>query len=150
MAIMFNCATDWTLDIAWADADSVKALPLRRGVRCPKNYTDGQKFMTWLKTSAKFFEEDFRARNNGHAHSNCEGWVGDAWLQSISDCLSDYYKDTYNQRPHFLKQYFAMMCGLPTSADVSIRWDHLDKRAREAAKETREAMDKYAEERGWM
>lgn len=139
MATIFNCAVDWTLDIAWADADSVKPLPLRRGVYSPKNYTEGQKFMQWLKTDAKFFAEDWMKLHDNKKYS-CGTWVGDAWLNHISDCISDYYKDTYNQRPHFMYEFFAMMCGLPTSADTIIRWDNFDEDCRESAKRHREQL----------
>ena len=142
MAIMINCATDWTLDLAWNDADSVSALPLRRGVRSAKNLTEDQKFMQWLKTSAKFFAEDWEAEHDGHQYDRYDGWVGDAWLNYISDCLSDWYKDTYNQRPHFRWEFFAMMCGLPTNADTVIRWDRYDEFCRDRARENREAMER--------
>ena len=143
MAIMMNCAVDWTLDIAWADADSVNALPMRRGVHSASNLTEGQKFMQWLKTNAKFFREDWR-KKYGYDYDRYAGYVGDAWINSL-DCISDWYKDVYNQRPHFRYEFFAMMCGLPTDADTVIRWDRYDEFCRDEAKRHREELEKMAE-----
>lgn len=141
MATMICGAIDWTLDIAWADADSVKAHPLRRGVHSSANMSDGRKFMQWLKTDAKFFAEDWRAEHDGHDYDRWDGYVGDAWLRHISmGGLSDYYKDTYGQRPHFDYEFFAMMCGLPTQGETTIRWDRYDEHCREQAKRVREML----------
>lgn len=140
MAMMMNCAVDWTLDIAWADADSVKALPMRSGVYSAKNLTEGQKFMQWLKTEAKYFREDWRAKYQ-YDYDKYAGWVGDAWVDCISEVISDYYKDVYNQRPHFRYEFFAMMCGLPTNADTVIKWDRYDEFCRDEAKRHREMLE---------
>lgn len=118
MAIMISCATDWTLDLFIADMNKAKALPLRKGVHLSSKATSEEHFCTWLKTSAKFFLEDWLAEHDGRIYDRYDGYVGDAWLYQISDCLSDWYKDTYNQRPHFYKEYFAKACNLPTNADI--------------------------------
>ena len=123
MAIMINCATDWIFDLALADAKKATALPLTHGVHrhCE---SDGVALFTYLKTSARAFKEEFLARNNGHLYSDYEGYCGDAWLASGAlHLVSDWYKDAYNQRPHFRKEVFAMLCGLPTGIDTIVAWD---------------------------
>lgn len=141
MAVMICGAIDWSLDIAWADADSVKALPLEHGVYS-KNMSDERKFMQWLKTDARFFEERWLKEHDGCGYDKYDGWVGDAWLKHLTRecCLSDYYKDTYGQRPHFDYEFFAMMCGLPTRGETTIRWDRYDEHCREQAKANREML----------
>lgn len=112
MAIMMNCAVDWTLDIFAEDMQSVKALPLKKGVHSAANLTDGQKFCQYIKTQAKFFAEEHS--DNGVYMKDFHTYVGDAFAETLGDYLfSDWYKDTYNQRPHFNKKYIAMLCGLP-------------------------------------
>ena len=136
MAHMICCATDWTLDLFMADMEKARPLPLKRGVHLPSSASCEECFCTWLKTSAKFFLEEW-LEEYGCKYAHCT-YVGDAWLDSISDCLSDWYKDTYNQRPHFHKEYFAMACGLPTNADTLIRWNNSFQRDMESAKRFRE------------
>ena len=126
MAIMINCAQDWSFDMALADAKKATALPLVRGVH--RHFESlGVALFSHLKTSARAFEQEFRARNNGHLYSNFEGYCGDAWLASGAlECVSDWYKDAYNQRPHFDKRVFAMLCGLPTGIDTIVAWGQHD------------------------
>ena len=122
MAMMFNCGQDWSFDMAMEDAAKAVALPLRHGVHRACE-SDGVALFTALKTSAKFFAEDFKARNNGRLYSKTEGYCGDAWISSGAlDCVSDWYKDVYNQRPHFDSRVFAMLVGLPTGIDGIVGW----------------------------
>ena len=128
MAIMINCAVDWTFDKFAEDMNSVKALPMRRGVRSASNLTEGQKFCQQVKTWAKFFK-------------------GDAFKVEL-DCFSDWYKDVYGQRPHFPYQYISILCGLPVSGEIGfcgggyreLMQDHI-----KLTKMTREKMEEMAE-----
>ena len=155
MAIMFNCATDWSFDLALADARKATALPMAHGVYRSVE-SEGEALFTYLKTSARKFAEEFKSRNDGHTYSPVEGYVGDAWINSGAlDLVSDWYKDSYNQRPHFEKRVFAMLCGLSTSVDTIYSWGHRNgiegylESLAETAKAVREAMDRaWAEEYG--
>lgn len=123
MAIMMNCAVDWTLDKFAEDMRSVKALPMRRGVYPAKNLTDGQRFCQYVKTEAKFFREKY-AKENGIYCDNSYEYVGDAFAHRLGDMLfSDWYKDTYNQRPHFSAKYVSILCGLPVFQEVGFCGD---------------------------
>lgn len=111
MAIMINCANDWTFDL-FADAmDSVKALPLAHGVRPSANLTDAQKLCVYVKTAIKFANFDM------YMHEE----------ECIKDVLngmyfSDWYKDVFNQRPHFDAYLIGALCGVYGSKYSIARW----------------------------
>lgn len=127
MAIMINCATDWTFDLALADARKAKALPLSKGVRCPKNMEEGVKLFTYLKTIVKF---------EGQSDTPWD----EEWQRNIDwDYVSDWYKDIYGQRPHFSKWYWRGLLGVyqsivdfKSNADVMKEYADYTKRVRES------------------
>lgn len=94
MAMMINCATDWTFDLALADARKASVLPLPRGVRRPQE-SEGVQFFTHLKTMVKLACDEHPTWN-------------DAWWDEYIDWgfVSDVYKDIYGQRPHFSDWYW--------------------------------------------
>ena len=99
MAFMYNCATDWTFDIALEDAKKATALPMLRGVnrRCEN---DGVWLFTILKTAVKF------------APKTNSPW-DDSWQELIDwSWVSDVYKDIYGQRPHFSDWYWRGLLGV--------------------------------------
>lgn len=99
MAIMINCATDWTYDLFMEDASLYSAKPIK-GVHCASDASDRERFMTWFKNLARDFKAEWLERY-GCEYSNHAGWMGDAFGYEACECLfSDYYKDTYGQRPH--------------------------------------------------
>lgn len=90
--MMYNCAVDWTFDLALADARKASVLPLPRGVRRPQE-SEGVQFFTWLKTVA--------------ANSVSDTPWDDSWERDIDwGFVSDVYKDIYGQRPHFSNWYW--------------------------------------------
>ena len=101
MAMMINCATDWTFDIFAADMEAVKALPLPKGVRPAKNLTEGQKFAQYVKTYFKF--ADF-------GEHRCVDYNMSQLLRDMN--FSDWYKDVYGQRPHFDAYLVGALCGV--------------------------------------
>ena len=112
MAIISCCAIDWSFDQFYEDMKSVTALPLRNGVYSAKNLTEGQKLCQWLKTEAKFYAAD--NQKNGVYLNDTYEYVGDSFANRLGEMLfSDWYKDAYNQRPHFDKAFVSMLCGLP-------------------------------------
>lgn len=124
MAKMINCGIDWTSDLAYEDSKKATALPLRKGVRRACE-SDGVQLFQYLKTSAKFFMKDWAKKYGSKLYDNREGYAGDAWLRTLDmSWISDWYKDAYNQRPHFMYELFAMMVGLPTNADTTFTWTY--------------------------
>lgn len=126
MAQMINCATDWTFDLALADAQRATALPLPKGVRCPKNLDEGVKLFTYLKTIVKFY---------GQSDTPWD----EEWQREIDwSYVSDWYKDIYGQRPHFSKWYWRGLLGVYQSvvdfkSNQQVMQDYADytKRVRE-------------------
>lgn len=99
MAIMFDCAIDWTFDLAYADAKKAKPYAMPHGVRASKNESEGVKLFRYLKTIVKF--ENERLLNEGYRPYD------NPWRMSVDwDFVSDWYKDVYGQRPHFNMDYW--------------------------------------------
>lgn len=125
--MMYNCATDWTFDLAWEDAKKAEALPLAHGVRRP-NVSEGVQLFTYLKTVVKFTESDGRP------------W-GDGWEQNIDwGWVSDWYKDIYGQQPHFSDWYWRGLLGVYQSFIDFKPAPVLMQEKADAAREMREAM----------
>ena len=137
MAIMINCAMDWSFD-RFADAmDSVNALPMEHGVRPSANLSDEQRFCVYVKTAMKFADfSDYR-------HTD----------ETIKEVLydmnfSDWYKDTFNQRPHFDSWLVGALCGVYGSSYNIAKWgckNPIDTYKR-MAYEVREALHERARE----
>lgn len=117
MARMYNMANDWTYDLFAEDANLYKATPMK-GVNCRRNASDREKFMTWFKNCVRDFTAEWNKDHKG-LYDRYDGWVGDAFARELSDmCFSDYYKDTYGQRPHLDAWYYIHLTGLPQNSDV--------------------------------
>ena len=98
MAIMMNCAQDWTYDMFLEDAKTYTALPIK-GVHCRANASWRERFMRDLKTLAR---------------------DGDAFERALINWdFSDYYKDTYGQRPHLSMWYYVQAFGFQHGEDTS-------------------------------
>lgn len=137
MAMMFSGAMDWSFDMFVDAMNSVQALPMQHGVRPSRNLTDVQRFAVYVKTAIKF--ADFDAYYS----------VDDAILCTLEDMLfSDWYKDMFNQRPHFDWALVGALCGVYGSTYSIMVWDRRDPVAYYSAraKETREALEKWARE----
>lgn len=114
---MINCATDWTFDKFVEDMMSVNPLPMRRGVHSPSTMSPRRKFCQYIKTEAKYFMEEYS--ENGTYVKNSYDYIGDAFAEYLDELLfSDWYKDVYNQRPHFDRAFVAMLCDLPVFYEV--------------------------------
>ena len=129
MAMMINCATDWTYDLFCNDL---------------KN--DANDFVRWLKKRAAEFSERWIAAHDGKKYDPIDGYVGDAFADEImSDCFSDWYKDEYNQRPHLDRWFYVHPLGLPMSKDVTMTFcmgDRIED-AKDAAKHERGVSESY-------
>ena len=115
---MMYGVNDWSYDQFVKDADRYSAKPMR-GVHCRSNASDREKFMTWFKDCARDFKAEWLKSHTG-LYDRYDGWVGDAFARELSDmCFSDYYKDTYNQRPHLSSWYYVHLTGLPMLEDTA-------------------------------
>ena len=111
MATMINCATDWSFDM-FADAmNSVEALPMAHGVRPSANLSDEQRFCVYVKTAIKYADFD--------SYYDEEDAIKEA-LYDIN--FSDWYKDIFNQRPHFGAWLVGALCGIQTTDWRISRW----------------------------
>lgn len=139
MATMINCGMDWSFDLFAQAMDSVKALPLAHGVRPSANLTDEQVFAVYVKTAIKF--ADFEHYS-----------VDDAIRYALEDMnFSDWYKDTFNQRPHFETFLIGALCGVYGSTwNVALwTWRNPVEEFKRMARECRDAIERQAKEQGF-
>lgn len=118
MAIMVGFGADWSYDLFDEDSKIYKATPIK-GVHCRKDASDREAFMVWFKNNVRDFIAEWK-KECPHQYDNVKGWIGDAFANEL--CMmnfSDYYKDTYGQRPHLPSWYYVHAVGLPMSEDVS-------------------------------
>lgn len=118
MAFMVNCAVDWTFDLFVEDANLYKATP-RKGVYCSKDASDREQFMVWLKGAVRDFKAEW-AEECQFQYDKYYGWIGDVFARRLWEIgFSDYYKDTYGQRPHLATWFYVQALGLPMSEDTA-------------------------------
>lgn len=127
MAIMINCASDWSFDLFVADCNNYKALPIK-GVYCRQGASDNEVFISTLKRICNDWirENTERFTVRGINSSNCE--YSYVERQDMADALwsflcnevyiSDWYKDTYNQRPHLDKDLYLWALGCHDLVDT--------------------------------
>lgn len=114
---MFNMGLDWSFDLFAEDAELYKATPIK-GVHPRSDASEREQFMTWFKGCVRDFTNEWMKSHKG-LYDRYDGWIGDAFARQLSEmCFSDYYKDTYNQRPHLNDWYYIHLAGLPQSEDV--------------------------------
>lgn len=137
MAIMINCATDWTYDLFAEDCKAYTGTPIK-GVRRP-NASDREQFIVWLKNAVRDFRAEW-AQTCDHDYDNYRGWIGDAFARELDNmCFSDFYKDTYRQRPHLARWFYVHALGLPMNEDIARTFcAHPVEEAVESAKRVRE------------
>lgn len=111
MAMMINCAQDWTYDLFIRDIERFGDEDKSGGT----DYNEG--FVSYLKRNAKRFLDDWKKKHDGKLYDG--GYVGDAFAERILDWFSDYYKDTYNQRPHLPMWFYVHPLGLPMEGDTA-------------------------------
>ena len=101
--------------------------------------------MVNLKNFVRDFSEEWhREHNTTHDYADYE-WIGNAFARELGDWLfSDYYRDTYNQRPHLALWFYVTVLGLPHSEDVGRTFcSHPVEEHVEWAKELREKYEHY-------
>ena len=110
-------ALDWSFDRFVEDAKMYKATPIK-GVHCRAAASDRERFMTWFKNMARDFMQDWSMEHE-HMYDRRAGYAGDAFERRLyRSGFSDYYKDTYGQRPHLAWWFYVQATGLPHSEDV--------------------------------
>ena len=144
MTTFISYAQDWTYDLYLEDMRKYTALPIK-GVRPKASASDREVFIRTLKMIARDFLTEW-AKNWGgpHRHNGID-WPGGEFEWHLRElCFSDWYKDTYGQRPHLPAWYYIHPLGLNHGWDTVMAWDShgsldtpLEKRA-ELAKEARE------------
>ena len=120
MAMMINCATDWTYDMFIEDSKKYNATPIK-GVHCSRNASAEECFMTWFKNCARDFRIKWESKGR-RDYDDRYGYIGDAFAKDIIayDCFSDYYKDTYGQRPHLpMWFYIRAIKNMPMREDIA-------------------------------
>lgn len=135
MAIMINCAMDWSFDRFAEAMDSVNALPMAHGVRPSTNLSDEQRFCVYVKTAMKFADfSDYR-------------YIDETIKEVLYDInFSDWYKDTFNQRPHFDWCLVGALCDIYGTSYNIWHFSHKDpvEERKEYARETRERLEEAA------
>lgn len=105
MAIMINCATDWTMDEFAEDCKKYSALAIK-GVHCRKDASSREIFVRSLKRDFKKFLEEEGDSFSPYTHIDEKfRYFADKWL------FSDYYKDVYGQRPHCPAEMYVVALG---------------------------------------
>lgn len=110
--------TDWSYDLFYDDMKKYNATP-RKGVHCSSNADSRESFVVWFKNEARDFKADW-IENGKKMYDPYEGWIGDAFARILSDmCFSDFYKDTYGQRPHLPVWFYVHLLELPMNEDTA-------------------------------
>lgn len=135
MATMIMCGNDWSFDMFAEAMDSVKALPMAHGVRPSNNLSDIQRFCVYVKTALKFADfSDYR--------------LIDATIKEVLYDMnfSDWYKDMFNQRPHFDWVLVGALCGIHGTMYNIMKWDMKDpvEYYKDYAKRVRESLYQMA------
>ena len=102
---------DWTYDLYLED---LKKYGDNEGDSAD-NYNDY--FISHIKSAAAKFLDDWKKQHNGKLYDH--GWAGDEFARGMMGWFSDFYKDTYGQRPHLPTWYYVHPLGLPMSEDTA-------------------------------
>lgn len=109
MAIVFNCAQDWTYDLYLQDVKQY-------GADCEDSSNYKAYFIGYLKRSVQRFLDKWNRAHDGKLYAPGYGWAGDEFASGM-DWFSDFYKDAYGQRPHLPMWYYIHPLGLPMRED---------------------------------
>ena len=137
MAIMICGGNDWSFDRFAEVMDSVEALPMAHGVRPSANLSDEQRFCVYVKTAMKFADfSDYR-------------YIDETIKEVLYDMnFSDWYKDMFNQRPHFDWMLVGALCGIHGTMWNICAFSRRDpiQEQKEHALYVREALEAWARE----
>ena len=103
---------DWTFDYFVNDINAY-------GVEDKNSKNYNAYFVAMIKEIANEFKDKWNEENSGKASSRGNGWNGDAFNEWFDwSWFSDFYKDTYGQRPHLPKWYYTKMLGFCQTEDT--------------------------------
>ena len=102
---------DWTFDLYLEDLKKYGM----EDVNARDNYN--AYFVSYIKREANKFLEQWKKEHDGKLYDH--GYVGDAFAKTFRDWFSDFYKDTYNQRPHLPNWFYIHPLGLPMQEDTA-------------------------------
>ena len=110
--------TDWTFDYFMEDSKLYNATPMR-GVHCASNASEREMFMVWFKNAARDFSAEWKNSHDGKLYDRYDGYIGDRFAAELDNLnFSDYYKETYGQRPHLDRWFYVQAVGFPHGDDV--------------------------------
>ena len=134
MAIVFNCAQDWTYDKYVEDTKIYGA-----DVKDSEDYN--AYFMGYMKRTVERFMDKWNRKHDGKLYASGYGWAGDEFASTITDWFSDFYKEAYGQRPHLPIWFYVHPLGLPMREDTARMFcaDPVEEAATEA-RQTRESL----------
>lgn len=112
MAIVINCAQDWTYDLYLEDC---------------KKYGDDAKdssdynayFIDYMKRSVERFLDKWNRAHDGKLYARGYGYAGDEFADTMLEGFSDFYKEAYGQRPHLPIWFYVHPLGLPMQEDTA-------------------------------
>ena len=107
---------DWTFDMFMEDARAYHET--MRGVYYEDTRNYRRYFMVRFKNAARDFKEEW-FKTHKYQYDSRDGWIGDAFGKTLTDWFSDFYKDTYNQRPHLPLWFYVQATGLPSIEDTA-------------------------------
>ena len=113
MAIMINCAQDWTYDQYIADV-------AKYGADEDDSSNFNACFIGYMKRSVARFLDKWNRQHDGHLYAKGYGWAGDEFADALYECaFSDFYKEAYGQRPHLPFWFYIHPLGLPMQEDTA-------------------------------
>lgn len=111
---------DWSFDKFYKACQTTRPLPIK-GVYPNKNASEEERFVIYLKTAFRDYLAD------AYANYDCR-YVSlrELFSRFASDYLfSDWYKDTFNQRPHLDADFYLYAMGYHDVRD-SVAWTFCD------------------------
>ena len=111
MAIVVNCAQDWTYDQYLQD---VKVY----GADFEDSGDYNGYFIGYMKRSVQRFLDKWNRAHDGKLYASGYGYAGDKFASDM-DWFSDFYKEAYGQRPHLPMWFYIYPLGLPMQEDTA-------------------------------
>ena len=97
---------DWSYDLFFKACETTKALPIK-GVYPSRNASDEKRFVAFLKSDFKDYKENLE-REYDTTYLSLED-VFERFCREYN--FSDWYKDTFNQRPHLDASFYLYAMG---------------------------------------
>ena len=102
---------DWTYDLYIEDLKTY-------GIEDENSDNYNAYFVAKVKKYVAEFLAKWNEAHDGKLYVRHLGYAGDEFAKDMGEWFSDFYKDTYNQRPHLPTWFYVHPLGLPTSEDT--------------------------------